>query len=760
MPQSSRDHFSLIMPTVDWGPTFALCLEAAQAALDGEDQLVVVFDGEPPPLPDWLQASGALLLKTGVRSGPAAARNLGACQARHPILLFVDADVALHPDAIERIREHFSADPHLEALFGSYDDSPVAPGLVSRFRNLLHHHTHASHPGPACTFWAGCGAVHRESFLTLGGFDAKAYRQPCIEDIEFGLRLHDAGGRILLDPTIQGKHHKRWTLGLMLRTDIQQRAVPWSRLLLRRRQLPTTLNLSTPARVSAAASLLIPFALAAGTIPAAQAWSFVMLAVALATIPLLNRPFLALLWRQGGIRLAAGGTGLLILYFIYSSLTFAAVALAEMAAAPARAPDWLRARPLLQRRLCWAGLALLALVALRTIFIGLVGFERGGPRMDLGQRFDEWRLFRDQIYPSYLLANEAAKALPHFRTTVYLPWSLPLFGLLFIRGGMIQGRIIITVVSLASLALMAAIGWATLRPLGRPAGLLGLLTPLAIIGNNACLAHGQFSIFCMGLISLQWNLLARRRSFSAGVCWALAMLKPQIALPFVVPLLRRRHWAGLAAGSGLLLALSGIALTHTRTPAGDLMISWIRVLPAFIDAGHHNALAMLFSLQSDQSGTFLRAMVILLITIGIALALISRAFTFRKFSLRAWHALNSHPLELAGICGLIGLVSFYHRIYDNIMLFPALLAAWRASLNQPRWSTLTMTLLLIFTGWSSDRLALILPEIRTFHLIIWSLAIIWLLWRILAISSPGPEAPPPLNFQHPTTPEAVPAGDG
>jgi transposase len=33
---------------------------------------------------------------------------------------------------------------------------------VSRFRNLLHHHTHTTHPGPACTFWAGCGAVRRE----------------------------------------------------------------------------------------------------------------------------------------------------------------------------------------------------------------------------------------------------------------------------------------------------------------------------------------------------------------------------------------------------------------------------------------------------------------------------------------------------------------------------------------------------------------------------------------------------------------------
>ena len=140
---------------------------------------MVVFDGEPPPLPDELHASGALLLKTGVHSGPAADRNLGDGQALHPILLFVDADVELHPDAIERIKAHFSADPLLEALFGSYDDCPAAPGLVSRFHNLLRHHTHSSHPGPACTFWAGYGAVRRDSFLALGGFDAKAYRQPC-----------------------------------------------------------------------------------------------------------------------------------------------------------------------------------------------------------------------------------------------------------------------------------------------------------------------------------------------------------------------------------------------------------------------------------------------------------------------------------------------------------------------------------------------------------------------------------------------------
>ena len=49
----------------------------------------------------------------------------------------------------------------VETLFGSYDDDPPAPGLVSRYKNLLHHHVHQNGRPDASTFWAGCGAIRR-----------------------------------------------------------------------------------------------------------------------------------------------------------------------------------------------------------------------------------------------------------------------------------------------------------------------------------------------------------------------------------------------------------------------------------------------------------------------------------------------------------------------------------------------------------------------------------------------------------------------
>src|SRR5690349_17222010 len=127
----------------------------------------------------------------------------------------------------------FAGDPALVAVFGAYDDDPRHPGLTSRYRNLLHHHVHSGAAGEAETFWAGLGAIRREAFEAAGGFDAERFPQPSIEDIELGARLRRGGARIVLDPSIRGRHLKAWTPWSMVRTDLTRRGIPWTRLLLR-----------------------------------------------------------------------------------------------------------------------------------------------------------------------------------------------------------------------------------------------------------------------------------------------------------------------------------------------------------------------------------------------------------------------------------------------------------------------------------------------------------------------------------------------
>lgn len=327
VPEASRrvavTRLSVIMPTTDYGEPFGTCARRAIESLrpDLGDELIVVFDGKAPSAPDWLRDFGATLLTTGDRAGPAAARNLAAESARGDVILFVDADVELASDALERVRAAFDTDPDLCGVFGAYDTEPSAPGLVSRFRNLLHHHTHVRHAGPAETFWSGCGAMRTGAFLDLGGFDAR-YREPSVEDIELGSRAAVAGGRLRLDPAIACKHHKRWTLGSMLFTDIFRRAVPWTRHMLANGRVTKRLNLDWRSRASGACAVL---AAAAALVAPFQPWALVPAIGCLVSIFVLNRDFYTLCNRQGGPAFATGCFLLHWLYFTYATLTFTAV---------------------------------------------------------------------------------------------------------------------------------------------------------------------------------------------------------------------------------------------------------------------------------------------------------------------------------------------------------------------------------------------------------------------------------------------------
>lgn len=281
-PVKSAPTLAAVVPAGDAPATLGRCLAALRNGSRRPDELVV--QREP------------------AGSGPAAVRNLGAAICEADVLVFVDSDVEVHPDALARIERRFAEDSGLTAVFGAYDDDPAAPGLASRFRNLLHHHVHASAAGEAETFWAGLGAVRRADFEAIGGFDAARFPHPSVEDIELGLRLRRRGSRLLLDPAVRGRHLKAWTPLTMVRTDFSRRGVPWVRLLLEGGGGGGALNLGPRHRASAVATVVLALATLARRPRLAAA--------SLLAVLVLNRGLYALLARRGGPRLLAAGISL------------------------------------------------------------------------------------------------------------------------------------------------------------------------------------------------------------------------------------------------------------------------------------------------------------------------------------------------------------------------------------------------------------------------------------------------------------------
>lgn len=295
---------AIIVPARNATATLGRCLASLARQRRIGDSLTVVDDASTDDTATVARAQGAQVLTLEQRGGPARARNAAAAAAAGDVLFFVDADVEIAPDAVERVRETFLADPSLAAVFGSYDDEPADASWVARYKNLAHHLVHQRARAEAQTFFAACGAIRRSVFLASGGFDGERYPRPAIEDVELGLRLVAAGHRIRLDHRLQGKHLKPWRLGSWLRSDLFDRAVPWTRLALERGGFGDDLNLGWRDRAAAMTAVAI-----AGSLPLALVSPLFLLASgALVLLALaLNHDLYGLLRRKGGVPFAAAG---------------------------------------------------------------------------------------------------------------------------------------------------------------------------------------------------------------------------------------------------------------------------------------------------------------------------------------------------------------------------------------------------------------------------------------------------------------------
>ncbi|WP_165244051.1 glycosyltransferase family 2 protein [Paludisphaera soli] len=313
-----RPSLSVVVPVHNGGVDFERCLRRLRESTWADYELLVVDDGSNDGSGPLAERHGASVLRHARPLGPAAARNYGAEKATGDLIFFLDADVAVHPDTIDRGLARFQEDPDLTALFGSYDDRPLAPGLLSRFRNLLHHYVHQQgefvrDARPAHTFWTGCGMIRRAAFLEFGGFDPRLYARPSIEDIELGYRLTRAGRKILLARDVQATHMKRWTLFEVVRTDVFRRGVPWMLLIKRSGTVETDLNVQVGQKLSVAATGGLLLATAA--IPLAP-WS-ALAALACGGVVLgLNRGLYRFLGRRRGVGFAAVSFPLHLLYFV------------------------------------------------------------------------------------------------------------------------------------------------------------------------------------------------------------------------------------------------------------------------------------------------------------------------------------------------------------------------------------------------------------------------------------------------------------
>ncbi|MGJ5628762.1 glycosyltransferase family 2 protein [Nostoc sp. CALU 1950] len=308
---------SVIIPVYNGGESFHRCLSSLSKAAASAYEIIVVADGDTDG--SWLVAKnfGVTVIRNETNAGPAQARNLGAKLAKGDVLFFVDADVEIYPDTIAQVAIAFQEEAGIDALIGSYDDAPGASNFLSQYKNLFHHYTHQTASSNASTFWGACGAIRRDIFLDIGGFN-ESYT--CIEDIELGYRLKHHGYQIKLYKNIQVKHLKHWGVISLLKAEFFCRALPWTKLILRDRQMINDLNLKLNSRISV---ILLYLVLAISIISCILPTIFISTYFLLLFLLILNLPVYQFFFQKRGFLFTTKAIAWHWIYYFYSGLAFA-----------------------------------------------------------------------------------------------------------------------------------------------------------------------------------------------------------------------------------------------------------------------------------------------------------------------------------------------------------------------------------------------------------------------------------------------------
>ena len=311
--------FSFVVPFHSNLSCLAQCL-ASLDPLPPESEVIVVADGATEDCRPLAARHHARVVAINGPQGPAVARNAAAAVAAGEILVFVDADVTVSRSGLERLAAIFREQRHVAAAFGAYDEHPTEPGFMSQYKNLSHSFIHQSSAHNARTFWAGFGAVRREAFHAIGGFDER-FDRPSVEDIDFGYRLTGAGYEVVLDPTLAARHLKRWTLGSVVATDIFDRGIPWTQLILRYGTMRDDMNLRIEHRFSIVLAYLTLASLAFARLDRQLLANLPLLVLGLT---LLNQRYYRFFYRKRGALFTARVWALHGLHHLYNGVAFAA----------------------------------------------------------------------------------------------------------------------------------------------------------------------------------------------------------------------------------------------------------------------------------------------------------------------------------------------------------------------------------------------------------------------------------------------------
>ena len=294
---------SIIIPVRDRSDSLKRCLESLKESKFRKFEVIVVDDCSQKDCSEMVRKYGYKAVRLDKRSGSWYARNKGAELAEGDILLFLDGDMVLQSDTLNKIHNFFSSN-HYAALSGICGGGKIQGNLATQYKNLWMHYSYLRSPENFDWFISGVGAVKREIFFDLKGFDTTFETKTGGGDLEFGTRLKEAGQEIFLDKELQADHLKQHTLFSLIHNDYN-RSKGWFKLILGKKMVRDIVRKLRIANIYPGfiISVFVAFLLLVSLFLSLWSSKFLLMTMVFGLIYLsVNYPLFRFLQKRGGVK--------------------------------------------------------------------------------------------------------------------------------------------------------------------------------------------------------------------------------------------------------------------------------------------------------------------------------------------------------------------------------------------------------------------------------------------------------------------------